>query len=297
MTSAVLTQMDLPGVKVSARGKVRDIFPADGCLVMVASDRISAFDCILGSGIPLKGKVLTQLSIFWFDYLKDVVRNHFLSANPSEYPEPFPKFREQLEGRSMLVKAAKPVPIECVVRGYLSGSGWKEYQATGHTSGVALPAGLKESDRLSEPVFAPSTKAVSGHDENISYAQMAGRIGTELAATLRSHSLAIYAAASRHAEENGIILADTKFEFGTDDRGVLLIDELLTPDSSRFWPRDSYRPGGPQPSFDKQYVRDYVESIGWNKQPPAPALPPEVVDQTSKKYLEIFRRLTGRELA
>jgi phosphoribosylaminoimidazole-succinocarboxamide synthase len=296
MNTAVLTQMDLPGVKVSARGKVRDIFPADGCLVMVASDRISAYDCILATGIPLKGRVLTQLSIFWFGFLKDVVRNHFLCADPNDFPEPFPKFREQLEGRSMLVKTARPVPIECVVRGYLSGSGWKEYQTTGQTSGVALPAGLKESDRLSEPVFTPATKAVTGHDENISYARMADRVGTELAATMRDYSLAIYAAASRHAEQNGIILADTKFEFGTDDEGVLLIDEVLTPDSSRFWPRDSYRPGGPQPSFDKQYVRDYVQSIGWNKQPPAPSLPPEVVEQTTKKYLEIYRRLTGREL-
>ncbi|MBI2820105.1 MAG: phosphoribosylaminoimidazolesuccinocarboxamide synthase [Acidobacteria bacterium] len=296
MSSAVLTQMDLPGVKVSARGKVRDIFPADGCLVMVASDRISTYDCILATGIPFKGRVLTQLSVFWFDYLKDVVRNHFLSAEPREFPAPFPKFRDQLEGRSMLVKAAKPVPIECVVRGYLSGSGWKEYQAKGQTSGVVLPAGMRESDRLSEPVFTPAIKAVTGHDENISYAQMADRIGAELAAQLRDYSFAIYAAASRHAEQNSILLADTKFEFGTDEQGVLLIDEVLTPDSSRFWPRESYRPGGPQPSFDKQYVRDYVESIGWNKQPPAPELPPEVVAQTTKKYLEIFRRLTGRDL-
>jgi len=296
MISAVLTQMDLPGVQVSARGKVRDIFPADGRLVMVASDRISAYDCILATGIPYKGRVLTQLSIFWFDFLKDVVRNHFLSADPREFPAPFPKFYDRLEGRSMLVKAARPVPIECVVRGYLSGSGWKEYQGTGQTSGVALPAGLKESDRLSEPVFTPATKAVSGHDENISYVRMADRIGAELAAQLRDYSFAIYAAASRHAEQGGIILADTKFEFGTDDQGVLLIDEVLTPDSSRFWPREGYQPGGPQPSFDKQYVRDYVESIGWNKQPPAPELPPVVVEQTTKKYLEIYRRLTGREL-
>jgi len=296
MNSAVLTHMDLPGVKVSARGKVRDIFPADGGLIMVASDRISAFDCILGTGIPMKGKVLTQLSIFWFDFLKNVVRNHFLSADPRLYPQPFPKFAEQLEGRSMLVKAAKPVPIECVVRGYLSGSGWKEYKSTGRTSGVVLPPGLKESDRLSEPVFTPSTKAVTGHDENISCAQMADRIGAELAGKLRDYSFAIYSAAARHTEQNGILLADTKFEFGTDDQGILLIDEVLTPDSSRFWPRDGYQPGGPQPSFDKQYVRDYVESIGWNKQPPAPALPPEVVQQTMNKYMEIFRRLTGVDL-
>jgi phosphoribosylaminoimidazole-succinocarboxamide synthase len=289
--------MDLPGARLSARGKVRDIFSADGSLVMVASDRISAFDCILGTGIPLKGKVLTQLSIFWFDHLKDVVRNHFLTADVGQYPQPFPQYREQLDGRSMLVKRATPVPIECVVRGYLSGSGWKEYKATGGTSGVMLPQGLRESDRLSEPLFTPSTKAVSGHDENISYDEVSSRIGADLAARLRDYSIAIYNAAARHAESRGIILADTKFEFGTDEEGVLLIDEVLTPDSSRFWPRDRYLPGGPQPSFDKQYVRDYVESIHWNKQPPAPALPDEVVEQTTKKYLEIFRLLTGRELA
>jgi phosphoribosylaminoimidazole-succinocarboxamide synthase len=288
--------MDLPGVRLSARGKVRDIFAANGSLVMVASDRISAFDCILGTGIPLKGKVLTQLSIFWFDFLKNVVRNHFLTADPSQYPDPFPQHREQLEGRSMLVKKAVAAPVECVVRGYISGSGWKEYKAGGQTSGIRLPAGLRESDRLSEPLFTPATKAVTGHDENISYQEMASRIGSDLAGKLRDYSLAIYDAASRHAESRGIILADTKFEFGTDDQGVLLIDEVLTPDSSRFWPRDTYQPGGAQPSFDKQYVRDYVESIHWNKQPPAPALPPEVVEQTTKKYLEIFRRLTGREL-
>jgi phosphoribosylaminoimidazole-succinocarboxamide synthase len=288
--------MDLPGVNVAARGKVRDIFPANGRLLLVASDRISAYDCILATGIPFKGRVLTQLSIFWFDFLKDLVRNHFLTADPREYPDPFPKFREQLEGRSMLVKAAKPIPIECVVRGYLSGSGWKEYQATGRTSGVALAPGLRESDRLSEPIFTPATKAVSGHDENISYDQMADRIGAELASQLRDFTLAIYSAAASHTEKNGIILADTKFEFGTDEDGILLIDEALTPDSSRFWPLDGYHPGGPQSSFDKQYVRDYVESIGWNKQPPAPELPPEIVEQTTKKYLDIYRRLTGRDL-
>jgi phosphoribosylaminoimidazole-succinocarboxamide synthase len=297
MVAAVLTETDLPGLKVSARGKVRDIYAAGNCLVMVASDRISAYDCVLATGIPHKGKVLTQLSIFWFGFLKDVIRNHFLSARIEEYPAPFPKFREQLEGRSMLVRAARPVPIECVVRGYLSGSGWKEYQAGGRTSGISLPAGLRESDRLSEPLFTPATKATSGHDENISFEEMASGIGRELAEKLRDASFAIYDKAARHAEQNGILLADTKFEFGLDDQGVLLIDEVLTPDSSRFWPRDGYRPGGPQPSFDKQFVRDYVESIGWNKQPPAPALPPSVVEQTTKKYLEIFRRLTGRELS
>jgi phosphoribosylaminoimidazole-succinocarboxamide synthase len=297
MTSPVLTETDLPGLKVSARGKVRDIYAAGDSLVMVASDRISAYDCVLATGIPYKGQVLTQLSIFWFAFLKDVIRNHFLSARIEDYPDPFPKFRKQLEGRSMLVRVARPVPIECVVRGYLSGSGWKEYRASGRTSGITLPAGLRESDRLSEPLFTPATKATTGHDENISFDEMASRIGRELAEKLREVSFAIYSKASQHAEQNGILLADTKFEFGTDDEGVLLIDEVLTPDSSRFWPQDGYRPGGPQPSFDKQYVRDYVESIGWNKQPPAPALPPPVVEQTTKKYLEIFRRLTGRELS
>ncbi len=296
MTITVVTETALPGVRVSARGKVRDIYRAGDRLVMVASDRISAFDCILATGIPCKGQVLTQLSIFWFEFLKDVIRNHFITASVEQYPEPFPRFREQLEGRSMLVQAAQPVPIECVVRGYLSGSGWKEYRDTGRTSGVELPRGLRESDRLSEPLFTPATKATTGHDENISFEEMARRIGQDLAGQLRDASLALYARAARHAEQNGIILADTKFEFGTDERGVLLIDEVVTPDSSRFWPRDGYQPGRAQPSFDKQYVRDYVESIGWDKQPPAPALPPTVVEQTTQKYLEIFRRLTGREL-
>jgi phosphoribosylaminoimidazole-succinocarboxamide synthase len=263
---------------------------------MVASDRISAFDCVLATGIPRKGEVLTQLSIFWFGFLKNVIRNHFITAAVEQYPEPFPHFREQLEGRSMLVHAAQPIPIECVVRGYLAGSGWKEYRETGRTAGVELPRGLRESDRLSEPLFTPATKAATGHDENISFTEMARRIGQDLAGQLRDVSLALYAKAARHAEQNGIILADTKFEFGTDEQGVLLIDEVLTPDSSRFWPSAEYQPGKAQPSFDKQYVRDYVESIGWNKQPPAPALPAAVVEQTTQKYLEIFRRLTGREL-
>ena len=296
LTIPVLTKTDFPGIEICSRGKVRDIYRAGGHLVLVATDRISAFDSVLGTGIPRKGHVLTQLSIFWFEFLKDVVRNHFLSANLDDYPEAFRRFREQLEGRSMLVKAARPVPMECVVRGYLSGSGWKDYQASGGIAGLALPPGLKESDRLSEPVFTPATKAATGHDENISLKQMADQIGRSLAQTLQELSIALYLKAARHAEQRGILLADTKFEFGTDEAGILLIDEVLTPDSSRFWPREGYRPGGPQASFDKQYVRDYVESIGWNKQPPAPALPPEVVEQTASKYVEIFRRLTGREL-
>jgi phosphoribosylaminoimidazole-succinocarboxamide synthase len=296
MTITVVTETTLPGVRVSTRGKVRDIYRAGDRLVMVASDRISAFDCVLATGIPRKGEVLTQLSIFWFGFLKNLIRNHFITAAVEQYPEPFPQFREQLEGRSMLVHAAQPIPIECVVRGYLAGSGWKEYRETGRTAGVELPRGLRESDRLSEPLFTPATKAATGHDENISFTEMARRIGQDLAGQLRDVSLALYAKAARHAEQNGIILADTKFEFGTDEQGVLLIDEVLTPDSSRFWPSAEYQPGKAQPSFDKQYVRDYVESIGWNKQPPAPALPAAVVEQTTQKYLEIFRRLTGREL-
>lgn len=295
-TIPVLTKTDLPGVKLHSRGKVRDIYQADGCLVMVATDRISVFDYVLGSGIPCKGHVLTQLSVFWFEYLREIVRNHFLSADPAEYPQPFPRFRDQLEGRSMRVKDARPFPVECVVRGYLSGSGWKDYKESGGIGGMPLPTGLRESDRLDEPLFTPATKATRGHDENISLERMASLIGRTTAETLRDLSVQLYLRAAQHAERQGIILADTKFEFGTDEAGILLIDEVLTPDSSRFWPREGYRPGGPQPSFDKQYVRDYVESIGWNKQPPAPALPPEVVEQTTSKYLEIFRRLTGRDL-
>ena len=294
--NSIVTKTDFPGLQILFRGKVRDIYDADGRLVMVATDRISAFDCVLGTGIPFKGEVLTQLSIFWFEFLKGIVRNHFLSANPSEYPEPFRRFQEELKGRSMLVKAVQAIPIECVVRGYISGSSWKEYQSNGTTAGLTLPAGLRESDRLSEPIFTPATKAATGHDENISFRQMADQIGAGQATELRDLSLALYQSAARHAEQCGIILADTKFEFGRDDSGVLLIDEAVTPDSSRFWPRDAYRPGGPQASLDKQYVRDYLESIGWNKQPPAPALPPEVATQTASKYLEIFRLLTGRHL-
>ena len=294
-TIPVLTKTDLPGVELFSRGKVRDIYRADGRLVMVATDRISAFDCVLGSGIPCKGHVLTQLSVFWFKFLREIVRHHFLSTNLDEYPQPFPRFRE-LEGRSMLVKDARPFPVECVVRGYLSGSGWKEYKESGGIAGIPLPPGLRESDRLGEPLFTPATKATTGHDENISLERMASLVGPNTADTLRDLSIRLYLRAAQHAERQGIILADTKFEFGTDEAGILLIDEVLTPDSSRFWPREGYKPGGSQPSFDKQYVRDYVESIGWNKQPPAPALPPEVVEQTTSKYLEIFRRLTGRDL-
>jgi phosphoribosylaminoimidazole-succinocarboxamide synthase len=296
MTIPVLTKTELPGVPITSRGKVRDIYEADGKLVLVATDRISAYDCVFEQGIPRKGQVLTQLSVFWFKFLAEMVRNHFLTANLQDYPQPFSRFQDQLEGRSMLVKQAKPFPVECVVRGYLSGSGWKEYKEGGAIAGMPLPAGLRESDRLSEPAFTPATKATTGHDENISFDQMADLIGKADATALRDLSIAIYLRATEHAERQGIILADTKFEFGTDAEGILLIDEVLTPDSSRFWPRDGYRPGGSQPSFDKQYVRDYVDSVGWNRQPPTPALPSDVIDHTTSKYVEIFRRITGREL-
>lgn len=296
MTIPVLTKTELPGVPIVSRGKVRDIYRADGRLVLVATDRISAYDVVFEEGIPRKGQVLTQLSVFWFQVLAGMVRHHFLTADLSEYPQPYSHFQGQLEGRSMLVKQARPFPVECVVRGYLSGSGWKEYKAGGAIAGMPLPDGLRESDQLSEPLFTPATKATVGHDENISFDQMADRIGKSDAETLRDLSIAIYLRAAQHAEQQGIILADTKFEFGTDDKGILLIDEVLTPDSSRFWPRDSYQPGGSQPSFDKQYVRDYADSVGWNRQPPAPALPPEVIAQTTSKYVEIYRRITGLDL-
>jgi phosphoribosylaminoimidazole-succinocarboxamide synthase len=283
-------------VELLARGKVRDVYRVDSRLLIVATDRISAFDYILPTGIPLKGRVLTQLSIFWFDFLRDAVPTHFLTADVQEYPEPLQSFREQLEGRSMLVKRADMVNIECVARGYLSGSGWKEYQQQGTVCGIALPPGLKESDKLPEPIFTPATKAQTGHDENISFGRTCELIGEELADRLRGLTLDIYTRAARYAETRGILIADTKFEFGFAGGELLLADEVLTPDSSRFWPADSWKPGGPQPSYDKQYVRDYLESIHWNKQPPAPELPPEVAAGTSEKYLEAYRALTGRSL-
>ncbi len=287
---------DLPGIEAHARGKVRDVYRVDGRLLIVATDRISAFDYILPTAIPEKGRVLTQLSIFWFDFLRDVTATHFLTADVSRYPAPLPEFRDQLEGRSMLVKRANMVEIECVARGYLSGSGWKEYQAQGTVCGIRLPAGLRESDRLPEPIFTPSTKAQSGHDENISFETMSSVVGAGLATRLRDLTLEIYTLAAAYAETKGVIIADTKFEFGFVEGELVLGDEVLTPDSSRFWPADTYRPGGPQFSYDKQYVRDYLESIRWNKQPPAPPLPDEVARKTSEKYLQAYRVLTGREL-
>ncbi len=286
----------MPGIERHARGKVRDVYAAGDFLVIVATDRLSAFDYILPTPIPDKGRVLTALTIFWLDLLGDIVPNHFVTANVAEYPEQFQPFRDQLEGRSMLVRRARMVEVECVARGYVSGSGWKDYRKDGKICGIPLPAGLRESDRLPEPIFTPATKAQSGHDENISFETAANQIGQPLAARLRDLTLEIYNRAARYAETRGIIIADTKFEFGFVGDELVLGDEVLTPDSSRFWPQASYQPGGPQPSFDKQYVRDYLESIHWNKQPPAPALPSDVAARTSEKYREAYRVLTGKPL-
>jgi phosphoribosylaminoimidazole-succinocarboxamide synthase len=292
----VILETDLNGVERHARGKVRDVYCVDERLLIVATDRISAFDYILPTGIPDKGRVLTQLSIFWFDFLRDVTPTHFLTASVEEYPQPLPGFRGQLEGRSMLVKRARMVEIECVARGYISGSGWKEYREQGTVCGIRLPSGLKESDRLPEPIFTPATKAQTGHDENVSFEHVVSLIGENLARRLRDLTLEIYTKAARYAETKGIIIADTKFEFGFAGDELVLGDEVLTPDSSRFWPAESYKPGGAQFSFDKQFVRDYLESVRWDKQPPAPPLPEEVAAKTSEKYRQAYRILTGREL-
>jgi len=291
-----LTQSELSALTLHARGKVRDIYEAGDDLLFLASDRISAFDHILASEIPDKGKVLTQLSLFWFDHLRDVVANHVITARVEDYPEPLRYFRDQLRGRSMLVRRAKMFPVECVVRGYLSGSGWKDYRQTHSICGIRLPAGLRESSRLPEPIFTPATKSNTGHDINIPFGEMVGLVGGAAAERLRELSLGIYALAVEHAKNRGIIVADTKFEFGTVNGEIVLADEVLTPDSSRFWPAESYRPGGPQSSYDKQFVRDYLESIHWDKNPPAPALPEDVVQKTREKYIQAYRQLSGKEL-
>jgi len=292
----IILETHLPGLEPYTRGKVRDVYQVADRLLIVATDRISAFDYILPTGIPDKGRVLTQLSIFWFDFLREMTPTHFLTARVADYPEPLRRHADQLEGRSMLVKRARMVDIECVARGYLSGSGWKEYQQHGTVCGIALPPGLRECDRLAEPIFTPATKAQTGHDENISFETMVGLIGAPLAARLRDLTLEIYTRAARYAETKGILIADTKFEFGFVGSELVLGDEVLTPDSSRFWPAESYQPGGPQFSFDKQFVRDYLESIAWNKQPPAPPLPAEVAARTSEKYRQAYSVLTGRPL-
>lgn len=292
-----LLQTDIPELKLVSRGKVRDIFELDGDLLMVASDRISAFDHILATGIPGKGKVLTQISKFWFDKFAGVVPNHLITADVKDLPAQLDAYKDMLENRFMRVKRACMFPVECVVRGYISGSGWKDYQRTGEIGGIRLPEGLCDSDLLPEPIFTPATKAESGeHDENISFGKMAGIIGQEAASKLRELSIELYRQAARHADSCGILIADTKFEFGMTDDGILLGDEALTPDSSRFWPKDQYEPGRQQASFDKQYVRNYLEEIHWNKQAPAPALPPEVVKGTQDRYLEAYQRLTGQTL-
>jgi phosphoribosylaminoimidazole-succinocarboxamide synthase len=299
----VVRETHFAGISPAARGKVRDIYDLGDKLLIVASDRLSAFDVVLPTAIPDKGRVLTQLSLFWFDLLSDVIPNHVLSA--TEFPTPFDAYRDELAGRSMIVRKTRPLPIECVVRGYVSGSGWKDYRATGKICGIPLPAGLRESDKLPEPIFTPATKAATGHDENISFERAAALIGKELAGRVREVSLEIYRRAAAYAEPRGILLADTKFEFGllgdtSGGRGaahqVIWIDEALTPDSSRFWPAAEYKPGGPQPSFDKQFVRDYLERIQWPKIPPGPELPSDVVAATCAKYREAYRLLTGNEL-
>jgi phosphoribosylaminoimidazole-succinocarboxamide synthase len=292
-----LTQTDLPGLPLLARGKVRDLYSVGEHLLLIATDRISAFDHVLATGIPGKGKILTQLSLFWFQLLRNVVPNHLITADISQYPEALRPYSSQLEGRSMLVKRAQMFPVECVVRGYLSGSGWKDYKATGAVCGIALPKGLQESARLPLPLFTPASKSLGGeHDENISFDEMVTCIGEPAATRLQGLSLDIYNRAAAYATERGVILADTKFEFGVTPEGIVLADEVLTPDSSRYWPADQYKPGGPQPSFDKQFVRDYLEQIQWNKQAPAPALPDDIVAKTQRKYLDAYRLLTGREL-
>jgi len=296
----VVTETLLPDVTVHGRGKVRDMYDVGNYLLMVTTDRISAFDLVLGSVIPDKGKVLTQLSAFWFNQTGHIVPNHVVSTTPEEYPELLRPHAELLRGRSMLVQKTDPVLVECVARGYLSGSGWKEYQQTGAVCGIKLPTGLKESDQLPAPIFTPATKAESGHDINISDAEAGKLISKDLISKLRDITMSLYAFGAAHAETCGIIVADTKFEFGLVNNGgrseVILIDEVLTPDSSRFWPKSDYRPGGPQPSFDKQYVRDYLESIKWNKQPPAPTLPDNVVASTREKYIEALRVLSNANL-
>ena len=293
----VLLQTDFPDLHLHASGKVRDVYQLDDeRLLFVATDRISAFDYVLATGIPHKGRVLSQTSLFWFDFLSDIVPNHVITADLERYPQSLQKYGDQLRGRSMLVQRAQMFPVECVVRGYISGSAWKEYKATGKVCGIDLPAGLLESEAFPEPIFTPSTKAVNGHDENISFAQMCEIVGTETASTLRDLTLRVYKKAANYARQRGIIIADTKFEFGRTAKGITLADEVLTPDSSRFWPADKYAPGRSQESYDKQYVRDYLEEVRWNKQPPAPALPSEVALRTSEKYLDAYFQVTGRKL-
>ena len=297
MAEPILVESQFEGLTLTKRGKVRDVYEVDHKLLIVASDRMSAFDVVMDDPIPDKGKILTAISLFWFKQLDDVVENHVLSADPSQYPASCRKYTAQLEGRSMLVKKATPLPVECIVRGYLSGSGWADYQRTGGVCGIPLPKGLVESEKLPYPLFTPSTKAEKGiHDENISFDRAVDILGDEKAERVRDLSLQIYQFGSDMAAQKGIIIADTKFEFGIVDNRLILIDEVLTPDSSRFWPMDTYRPGGPQASFDKQFLRDYLESLDWPKKPPPPKLPPQIIEKTRDRYVEALQKLTGRGL-
>jgi phosphoribosylaminoimidazole-succinocarboxamide synthase len=292
-----LLKTDLGTTPLIGRGKVRDLYAVGDALLMVATDRISAFDHVLGTGIPGKGKILTQLSLFWFELVRDIVPNHLIATEVKDFPTELQRYADQLEGRSMLVRRAQMFPVECVARGYIAGSGWKEYKASGTICGIKLPGGLQDGSRLPEPLFTPSTKSQDGtHDENIPYSEVEKVVGADDARELRRLTLAIYEKAGKHAESKGLILADTKFEFGRTQDGIVLADEVLTPDSSRFWEASGWKPGGAQPSFDKQFVRDYLESIRWNKQAPAPSLPDDVAKRTLEKYREAFRRLTGREI-
>jgi len=296
MNKDVLLSADFKDLKLHKRGKVRDVYDLGDKLLIVSTDRISCFDVVLPSGIPYKGLVLTQLSSFWFDFIKDITLHHFITSDINNYPEELQKYKTILSCRSMLVKKTRPLAVECVVRGYLSGSGWKEYQEKQSVCAIRLPPGLLESDKLPEILFTPSTKADTGHDLNVDQKYVEGVVGKDIAQKLRKISIDIYKKASDYAVTRGIIIADTKFEFGVYDNEIILIDEVLTPDSSRFWPADQYRRGEPQPSFDKQFVRDYLENLGWNKTPPAPKLPEEIIEKTTRKYIEAHRKLTGKEL-
>ncbi|MBN2453180.1 MAG: phosphoribosylaminoimidazolesuccinocarboxamide synthase [Candidatus Omnitrophica bacterium] len=296
MTGKPLLKTSFTDIGLFKRGKVRDVYDLKDKLLVVSTDRISCFDVVLPTGIPHKGEVLTQLSLFWFNLTGDIIANHFISADVSRYPEELQKYADILKGRSMLVKKAKAVPVECVVRGYLSGSGLKEYQKSRSICGIKLPAGLRESDKLPEPIFTPSTKEDEGHDINVSQDYVERHLGKDVTGKLKEASIALYAKASRYAESKGIIIADTKFEFGIYENRIMLIDEILTPDSSRFWPMDDYKPGGPQPSFDKQFVRDYLETLAWDKTPPGPELPDEIARKTSRKYLQALEMISGKAL-
>ncbi len=293
--SQILLDIELPGIKLFKKGKVRNVFDLGDSLLLVASDRISAFDSVMPNGIPDKGAILTQISLFWFDFTKQIIKNHIIESNVEKYPVNLLPYKDQLAKRSVIGRKAALIPIECVVRGYLSGSGWKEYQQSRSICGLKLPAGLKESDKLPEPIFTPTTKAEEGHDLNVTFEQVVDQVGRETALTIKNKTLAIYEVCAKYALTKGLIIADTKFEFGFVGDEIILIDEILTPDSSRFWPAEQYQPGRSQPSYDKQFLRDYLESINWNKEPPAPKLPEEVVSKTREKYLEAFRQLTGRK--